>query len=76
MGREAERIRFLVERDGRDAARDWVRKTLKAYRDAVASPASHASKPGYKPLFEASIREFEEWLERESGDAHAGQERG
>lgn len=65
MGREAERIRFLVERDGRAAARKWVQETLKSYRDAVSSPSSHASKPNYKPLFEESIREFEGWLARE-----------
>ncbi|NIW86838.1 MAG: hypothetical protein GWN09_09655 [Gammaproteobacteria bacterium] len=68
MGREAGRIRFLVERDGREAARKWVEETLKAYRDAVHSPSSHASKPNYKPLFEESIREFEKWLAEESQD--------
>lgn len=70
MGREAERIRFLVERDGRAAARKWVQDTLKSYRDAVNSPSSHASKSNYRPLFEESIREFEAWLaeEREERD--------
>lgn len=65
MGRETERIRFLVERDGLAAARKWVEATLKAYRDAISSPSSHASKPNYRPLFEESIREFEEWLAEE-----------
>jgi hypothetical protein len=68
MGREAARIRFLVERDGRAAARRWVEETLKAYREAVSSPSSHASKSNYRPLFEEAVREFEEWLDRNSDE--------
>ncbi len=63
---EARRIRFLIERDGLKGARVWVERTLSAYRQAVQSPKSHASKSSYRPLFEASIREFDAWLRRAS----------
>jgi hypothetical protein len=59
---EEERINFLLQRDGLEATQEWVEKTLHIYRSAIASPASHASKKEYKPLFERSIKEFEEWL--------------
>ncbi|MGH8593097.1 MAG: CBS domain-containing protein [Gammaproteobacteria bacterium] len=47
-------------------ARAWVERTLSAYRQAVQSPKSHASKSSYRPLFEASIREFDAWVRRAS----------
>ncbi len=62
MEREADRIQFIVERDGPAAAQAWVERTLKIYREAINSAASHASKAGYRPLFEDSIQEFEKWL--------------
>lgn len=58
---ESNRIELLVRRDGIDKARTWVERTLKLYRDAIAS-GSHAATNEYRPLFEQSIREFEEWL--------------
>ena len=58
---EQSRIAFLVERDGEEAARAWVERTLKLYRDAIAT-RSHAAHPDYRPMFEDSIRAFEEWL--------------
>lgn len=67
MTGEEERIRFLVERDGREAARRWVREMLEAYRAAVNSPGSHASTKYYRPGFQQSIREFQKWLEQEGG---------
>lgn len=67
MTREAERIRFLVERDGRASARQWVEEMLETYRRAVNDPHSHASQFPYRSSFEASIREFEQWLAREHG---------
>lgn len=63
---EHERIRMLVERDGPCAAQAWVERTLEIYREAVASPASHASTAHYRPLFEASISVFEQWLRAEA----------
>ncbi len=59
---EKERIDFLLQRDGFNRTREWIIRTLHIYREAIASPASHASQKGYKPLFEKAIKEFEEWL--------------
>jgi hypothetical protein len=59
---ERRRIEFLIRRDGRASARDWVERTLKMYRSAVENTDSHASNPHYRPLFEASIYTFEKWL--------------
>lgn len=63
---EYARIHFLVERDGLSATREWVERTLANYREAVDSPGSHASTPNYRPLFEASIETFEQWLADEA----------
>jgi hypothetical protein len=68
MRREAHRIRLLIERDGYQAARDWVLRTLQAYREAVNSPYSHASLGHYRPSFEESIGDFEEWLAATEGE--------
>lgn len=65
MAGEEQRIRFLVERDGRAEAHRWVREMLETYRAAVNTPGSHASTKYYRPGFERSIREFEQWLEQE-----------
>jgi hypothetical protein len=62
---EKDRIEFLVRRDGAEQARAWVERTLKLYREAIAS-GSHAASNEYRPLFEQSIREFEEWLSGKS----------
>ncbi len=59
---EFDRIAFLVRRDGSEAARAWVVRTLAIYRDTVRDPRSHACDPSYKPQFENSMREFQEWL--------------
>jgi hypothetical protein len=58
---EKRRIELLVRRDGVGEARAWVERTLKLYREAIAS-GSHAATKEYRPLFEQSIREFEDWL--------------
>ncbi|MGH8495543.1 MAG: hypothetical protein ACREVN_05360 [Gammaproteobacteria bacterium] len=62
MAPEAGRIELLIDRDGFDAARVWVERTLDIYRGAVANPRSHAASGDYRPRFEASIRAFEAWL--------------
>jgi len=62
---EIERIDFLIQRDGEQAARAWVERTLRMYREAITKPGSHASNPAYRPLFEDSIRTFEAWLARQ-----------
>lgn len=59
---EKERIELLVRRDGVEQARAWVERTLKLYREAIASASGHAATKEYRPLFEQSIREFEDWL--------------
>jgi hypothetical protein len=58
---ERQRIELLVNRDGLKEARAWVERTLKIYREAIAS-GSHGATKEYRPLFEQSIREFEDWL--------------
>lgn len=62
QNREQKRIRFLVERDGEAAAREWVERTLENYRQAMESFTSHASFPEYRAHFKSSIKVFEEWL--------------
>lgn len=53
-----------MRRDGLKAAVEWVARTLAIYREAVATPASHASIPEFRPRFDAAIRELEQWLSR------------
>lgn len=65
---ERQRIEFLIARDGQGAAREWVERTLKMYREALAS-GSHAVQPEYRFRFEASIREFERWLSQTASAA-------
>lgn len=68
MTAEIERIRFLIARDGEEAARAWVRRTLDIYRDALRNRSSHVTAPEFRPLFEQAVREFEQWLDAvESG---------
>ncbi len=62
---ELHRINYLVRRDGYEAARAWVERTLKLYREAVSKPGSQASNAAYRPLFEQAIGEFEEWLTKQ-----------
>jgi hypothetical protein len=60
---EWDRIDFLVRRDGEEQARAWVERTLKLYREAIAS-RSPAATDAYRPMFEESIRVYEQWLRR------------
>ncbi len=63
---ESERIEFLLRRDGLDATRAWVERTSKMYRDQLARPGSYAVDVTYRPRFEKAVREFEEWLSRDT----------
>lgn len=63
MTDEAQRIRFLIERDGEAATQEWVGRTLNIYREALASADGHAPTPQYRPHFEHAIRRFEQWLQ-------------
>ncbi len=65
---EIERIHYLLQRDGEEATRAWVERTLRIYREAVTKPGSHASNTTYRPLFEKAIHEFEEWLATQGQD--------
>ena len=59
---EAGRIDFLLARDGRQATRAWVERTLRMYREELGRPTSYASDAAYRPRFESAVRAFEEWL--------------
>lgn len=61
---EQHRIDFLVQRDGAEAARRWVARTLAIYREALSNPRHHASAPEYRGAFQQAIREFEGFLAR------------
>lgn len=65
MTQERQRISLLIQRDGEAAAREWVKRTLDIYSQALKCPASHASLPEYRLLFEQSVKEFEHWLATE-----------
>ena len=69
MTAEQNRIEFLIERDGLDATRAWVRRTLQIYRDALANRGSHATAPEFRPLFEEAVRVYEEWLAAHAGES-------
>ena len=69
---EGKRLELLVRRDGLQAAREWVERTLKLYQEAIASASSHASSREYRPLFETSIRDFEQWLRDGGTTARTG----
>jgi len=62
---ESERIEFLLKRDGPEATRAWVQRTLAIYRKALRNPAGHGADPVYRPRFEQAIQEFEEWLAKQ-----------
>jgi hypothetical protein len=66
---EAERIRLIVERDGLDAAVEWVHRTLQIYAQALDDPANFARAAEYRPRFEQSTREFEAWLNQQGHGA-------
>lgn len=68
---ESERIEFLLQRDGLEATRAWVERTLTIYRQALADPRNYANDPSYKPLFEQAVREFEQWLAGRGRDGSA-----
>lgn len=51
-----------MQRDGPEATRAWVRRTLGIYREALANRSSHAATPEFRSLFEEAVREYEAWL--------------
>lgn len=58
------RIDFLVARDGIDSAIDWVRRTMRIYRQAVLNKRHYASAPEYRRRFIAAYCVFKTWLAR------------
>ena len=58
---ESGRIEFLLKRDGPEATRAWVQRTIAIYQGALRHPADSL----YRPRFEQAIREFEEWLAKQ-----------
>jgi hypothetical protein len=62
MVTERNRIEFLLERDGLEATRAWVLRTLKIYQDALAKPRHHAALLHYRPLYEQAVHTYEQWL--------------
>lgn len=67
MTDEHERIRFLIERDGVEATRVWVARTLKIYREVLQNESSYAALPEYRARFEQAIRAYEDFLAGEEG---------
>lgn len=59
---ESERIAFLLKRDGHEATRKWVERTIDLYRAQIGPRGSYTTDATYRPRFEKAIREFEEWL--------------
>jgi hypothetical protein len=62
MTDEHHRIRFLVARDGAEAAREWVARTLDIYREVLRAESNYASLPEYRSQFEQAIGAFEDFL--------------
>lgn len=62
-----DRIAFLVRRDGPVATHARVVRTLAIYCDRVRDPKSHACDRSYEPLFEKSMREFQQWRAGDGG---------
>ncbi|MBX5460231.1 MAG: hypothetical protein IRZ28_03995 [Steroidobacteraceae bacterium] len=60
-GPEADRIAFLLNRDGYQATRAWVERTRDLYWHAI-QPGEPRAESDYRHLFEASIRDFDRWL--------------
>jgi hypothetical protein len=59
---EADRIDFLLRRDGFDATLIWVWRTLRIYRAAVLDKNHHASSAAFRPNFLRSCCDFRRWL--------------
>lgn len=59
---ERERLTFLVERDGPEAATQWARRTLEIYRGALRSRAHFARAAEYRRGFVESCCEFRRWI--------------
>jgi hypothetical protein len=59
------RISLMERREGAAAARDWVRRTLRIYREALRSPGHFARNKEYRRGFVRSVCVLRSYL-RES----------
>jgi len=55
---EAERLNFLISRDGLESAKQWACFTYKLYRKAVLNKNHFAGKKGYRRKFIQSYCEL------------------
>jgi len=69
---ESERIALLLRRDGHDAARAWVQRTVRIYETALAQPHSLANDPAYRALYERAVEEFCAWLRADAPGSRPG----
>lgn len=60
---ESERIEFLLQRDGFEATRKWVERTVGIYKAALAEKGGYGTDPTFRLRLERAVREFEEWLD-------------
>lgn len=59
---ESERIEFLLRRDGFEATRKWVERTVGIYGAALAEDRGYGTDPIYRLRLGRAVREFEGWL--------------
>jgi hypothetical protein len=58
---ESGRIDFLLRRDGLEATRKWVERTIGLYKAELAR-RGYCSDPIYRARFETAVQQFEYWL--------------
>ena len=58
---ESDRIDFLLRRDGLEATRKWVERTIGLYKAELAR-RGYCTDPVYRARFETAVQQFEYWL--------------
>jgi hypothetical protein len=64
---ERQRLAFLVQRDGAEAAAEWARRTMRIYRRALLAHGHFARAPEYRRRFVEAYCEFKRWIASASG---------
>lgn len=59
---ESDRIDFLLRRDGLEATRKWVERTIGLYKAELAR-RGYCTDPVYRGRFETAVQQFEYWLD-------------
>lgn len=59
---ESDRIALVGKRDGKDAAIEWVQRTMRIYRRAILDHRHFASTGEYRLRFIESYCDFKRWL--------------